>query len=70
MAMEGDSDLTCHCRGSPMPDPVVALPPGFREVVACLMRDPPSLASIEAPWRQGHLMLLWGLQWQLCLPPR
>ena len=38
----------CH-HGVPMPDPGVAPPPGFREVGACLMRDPPSLAPTEAP---------------------
>ena len=32
-----------------MHNPVVAPPPGFREVAACLMRDPPSPAPIEAP---------------------
>ena len=32
-----------------MPNPVVAWPPGFREVDACLMRDSSSLAPIEAP---------------------
>ena len=32
-----------------MPDPMVAPPPGFTEVAACVMRDPPSLAPIEVP---------------------
>ena len=33
----------------PMPGPEVAPPPGFKEVVACLIRDSPSLAPAEAP---------------------
>ena len=47
MATEGESSLT-SLWGSPLPDPGVAPPPGFREVVACLMRDPSSPAPIEA----------------------
>ena len=47
MAEEGESGLSSSWE-SPLPDPGVAPPPGFREVVACLMRDPPSLAPIEA----------------------
>ena len=56
MAVEGDSD-SMSSQGSSMSDLVVAWPLGFREVVACLMRDSSSLAPIEAPWRQDHLML-------------
>ena len=48
MAAEGESG-SMSLLGSPMPDPGVAPPPDFREVVACLMRDPPFLASIKAP---------------------
>ena len=47
MNVEGDSGLM-SLWGSPMPDTVVALHPCFREVVACLIRDPPSLTPIEA----------------------
>ena len=35
--------------GSTMPNPGIAPPPGFREVAAYLIRDPPSQAPIEAP---------------------
>ena len=38
---------------SPKPGLKVALPPGFKGVVACLLRDSPSLAPIEAPQNQG-----------------
>ena len=38
--MQEESDLT-SLLGSPKPRPEVALPPGFKEVVACLMRDSP-----------------------------
>ena len=48
MATEGESGLTLLW-GSPMPDPEVAPPSGFREDATCLMRDAPSLAPIEAP---------------------
>ena len=48
MAREEDSGLMSLWE-SPMPDPGIAPPPGFREVAACLTRDPPSLASTEAP---------------------
>ena len=34
---------------SPEPVPKVALPPGFKGVVVCLLRDSPSPAPIEAP---------------------
>ena len=34
--------------GSPKPRPELAPPPGFKEVAACLMRDSPSPAPIEA----------------------
>ena len=46
--MEGESGSILSWQ-SPMADSRVAPPPGFREVVTCLMRDPPSLALIEAP---------------------
>ena len=46
--MEEMSDLTSSW-GSPKPRPEVAPPPGFKKVAACLMRDSPSLAPIEAP---------------------
>ena len=48
MATEGESD-SMSLWGSPMANPGVAPPPGFREVVACLLRDSPSLAPVEAP---------------------
>ena len=46
--MEEESDLML-LQGSPHPKPEVASSPGFKEAVACLMRDSPSLAPIEAP---------------------
>ena len=36
-------------QGSPMANPGVTPPPGFRGVEACLLRDSPSLATMEAP---------------------
>ena len=48
MAMQEESD-SMSLLGPPEPGPEVAPCPGFKEVVACLMRDSPSLAPIEAP---------------------
>ena len=47
MAVEGESGLMSAWE-SPVPNPGVAPPPGFREVATCLMRDPPSQTPIEA----------------------
>ena len=47
-AMQEKYDLTSSPE-SPEPIPKVALPPGFKEVAACLLGDSPSLAPIEDP---------------------
>ena len=46
--MQEEFDLT-SLPGFPKLRPEVAPLPSFKEVVACLMRDLPSLAPIEAP---------------------
>ena len=48
MAVEGESDLMSSW-GSPMANPGVAPPAGFRGVAACLLSDSPSLAPVESP---------------------
>ena len=57
-AVQEKSDLTSS-PGSPEPGPKVALPPGFKGVVACLLRDSPLLSPIEAPWKQGSQICWW-----------
>ena len=46
--MQEESD-SMSLQGSPKPGPEVAPPPGFKEVVACLMRDSPTPAPTKAP---------------------
>ena len=58
VATEGESDST-SLQSSPMVNPGVAPPPGFRGIVA----------PMEAPPETRLPDVMVGPQWQLCLPP-